>query len=342
MMSIKKGSFERFFTAASVYAVFAGHLYWPYFRDFNRLQYLFAVNVFLASSGCYVLSRRWVGGFSESLFSGAIYGFGPFMLGLARFHPSAGFLTAVIPWLFCPAAYSFRGKRRWLRIPLVVLPFLATVIFFQVTVHYRLFAVSTQARPDSGALAGLFVPLIAARRGLFLIGFYHVPIAGLVIGFCMMLAARRYSVVVLIVLGIALSFCDTINSRLEVSPVMWLAIPVLCCSLLIGEGMQGLSSAGYSDRVWVLVTVVIMAGLSILSLLLATKYFQTFLGLGAGYGRAFTRAGKIYVLGAIMASIIFFMIRAKLRMRLLRRLILCAAMGLDIYIGAVYIIDRFL
>ena len=341
-MSIKKGSLERFSTAAVIYAVFAVYLYWLFFKGFDRWECLFFVNFFLASSGCYVLSRRWVAGFAESLFAGAIYGFGPFILGLSKYHPSAGLLVASIPWLFCPIAFCFKEKSRLLRIPLVVLPFLAMVVFFQVTTHYRLFAVSTQAKLHLADLTGLFAPLITAKQGINLIGFYHIPIAGLVIGFCMMLAARRYSVIFVIVLGIALSFCDSLNSYLEVSPIMWLTIPTLCCSVLIGEGMQGLASAGYSDRVWVLFTVVIMAGLSILSLLLATKYFQTFLGLGAGYARVFTRAGKLYALGAIMAAIIFFMIRAKLRMQFLRRLIICSAMGVDIYIGAIYIIDRLL
>jgi hypothetical protein len=283
-----------------------------------------------------------VAGFAESFFAGAIYGFGPFILGLAKFHPMTGLLAAAIPWLFCPAAFCFKEKWRWLRIPLVVLPFLAIVVFFQASTHYRLFAVSTQTRLGTADLTGLFAPLITAKQNLILIGFYHIPIAALVIGFCMMLAARRYSVIVVIFLGAALSFYDAFNSYVEVSPVMWLTIPVLCCSVLIGEGMQGLSSAGFADRVWVLVTIAVMAALAIATLLLATKYFQTFLGLGAGYAKLFTEAGKMYVLGAIVGAIIFFMIRAKLRMRLLRQLVLCAAMAVDIFIGARYIVDKIL
>ena len=341
-MSIKRSSLIRFFAAAIFYAVFAGHLFWPYFRNFDRWQYLLVVNVCLASLGCYVLSRRWVAGFAESFFAGAIYGFGPFLLGLVKFHPSAGFLAAAIPWLFCPAAFGFKEKWRWLRIPLVVLPFLAIVVFFQASTHYRLFAVSTQARLHPADLTGLFAPLITSKQNLTLIGFYHIPIAALVIGFCMMLAARRYSVIIIIVLGVVLSFCDALNSYVEVSPVMWLTVPVLCCSVLIAEGMQGLASAGFADRVWILITAAVMAALAIVTLLLATKYFQTFLGLGSGYAKLFTEAGKMYVLGAIVAAIIFFMIRAKLRMRLLRRLVLCAAMAVDIFIGARYIVDKIL
>lgn len=341
-MSIKRSSSIRFLVAGIIYAVFALHLYWRYFRYFDKWQYLLVVNSCMASLGCYVLSRRWVAGFAESFFAGAIYGFGPFILGLAKFHPTAGLLVAAIPWLFCPAAFGFKEKWRWLRIPLVVLPFLAIVLFFQVSTHYRLFAVSTQARLHPADLTGLFAPLITAKQNLTLIGFYHIPIAVLVIGFCMMLAARRYSVILIIVLGVVLSFYDAFNSYVEVSPVMWLTIPVLCCSVLIGEGMQGLASAGFADRVWILVTMAIMAALSILTLLLATKYFQTFLGLGSGYAKLFTKAGKMYLLGAIMAAIIFFMIRAKLRMQLLRRLVLCVAMAIDIFIGARYIVDRIL
>lgn len=338
-MSIKGRSSIRFLAAAIVYAVFAVHLYLRYFRYFDRWQYLLVVNSCIASLGCYVLSRRWVAGFAESFFAGAIYGFGPFILGLAKFHPIAGFLAAVIPWLFCPAAFGFKEKRRWLRIPLVVLPFLAIVVFFQASTYYRLFPVSTQARLHTADLTGLFAPLITAKQNLTLIGFYHIPIAALVIGFCMMLAARRYSVILIIAVGITLGFC---GSFYEVSPVIWLAVPVLCCSVLIGEGMQGLASAGFADRVWILVTTAIMAALSIVTLLLATKYFQTFLGLGAGYAKLFTEAGKMYLLGAIVAAIIFFMIRAQLRMHLLRQLVLCAAMAVDIFIGARYIVDKLL
>jgi hypothetical protein len=341
-MSIKWSSLIRFLAAGAVYTFFAWHLYWPYFRYFDRLQYLIFVNLCLGSLGCYVLSRRWVAGFAESFFSGAVYGFGPFMLGLAKYHPSAGFLAAAIPWLFCPAAFGFKEQWRVLRIMLGLLPFLAIIIFFQLTTRYRLFAVSTQARLQPADLTGLFAPLITTKLKLNLIGFYHIPIAALVIGSFMMLAARRYSVIIIIVLGVILSFCDAFNSYIEVSPIMWLTVPVLCCSVLIGEGMQGLASAGFADRAWILVTTTVMAVLAILTLLLATKYFQTFLGLGSGYARLFTEAGKMYILGAIVAAIIFFMIRAKLRMHFLRRLVLCIAMAVDIVIGARYIVDKIL
>jgi len=336
---MQKTKYTKFAAAAIIYVAFAVYLYRPYFKNFDRVQYLLVVNVCLASLGCYVLSRRWVAGFGESLFAGAIYGFGPFILGLAKFHPTAGLLTSAIPWVFCPAAFGPEEKWRWLRILLAVLPFLAIVLFFQVSTHYRLFPVSTQARLHLADLVGLLAPLITAKQNTTLIGFYHIPIAALVMGFSMLLAARRFSIIMIFTVGTILAFCD---SFFGISPIIWFTMPMLCCSVLVGAGMQGLASAGFADRRWVLAAAAIMCTLAIVTLLLATKYFQTFLGLGAGYAKLFTEAGKMYVLGAIVAAIIFFMIRAKLRMRQLRQVALCAAMAVDIFLGARFIVDKIL
>jgi hypothetical protein len=338
-MKTRKYSFTKFLAAVLIYSAFAIYLYQPYFNNFNKWQRLLVVNAPLGSLGCYMLSRRWVVGFGESLFAGAIYGFGPFMLGLMKFHPTAGFLTALIPWLFCPAAYGPRYNWRWIRIPLVVLPFLAIVLFFRVSVYYRLFAVSTQARLHLANLTGLLVPLVIAVRGPILIGFYHIPIAALVMGFCMLLAARRLGVILIMAVGTALA---CFNFFPEVGPIIFLSIPVLCCSVLIGAGMQGLSSAGHSDSNWLVADVMIMGILSIVTLLLATKYFQVFLRLAAGYAKLLTEAGKMYLLGAIAVAVIYFMIRARLRMHRLREFILYAAIGLDIFIGARFIVDKLL
>jgi len=322
-----------------MYAAFAGYLYQPYFKNFDRWQYLLVVNAPLASLGCYALSRRWMAGFGESFFAGVVYGFGPFTTGLAKFHPTAGLLAAAIPWLFCPAVFGFKTKWQWLRIPFAVLPFLAIMLFFQASAYYRLFPVSIQARLHPADLFGLLAPLITAQQNTTLIGFYHIPIAALIVGFSMLVIARRFGVIVIFAIGMTLAFCE---SFFEVGPIIWFTIPVLCCSVLIGEGMQGLICAGFADRRWVLAATAIMCTLAIVTLLLATKYFQTFLGLGAGYAKLLTEAGKMYVLGAIVAAIIFFMTRAKLRMRQLRQVVLYTAMAVDIFLGARFIVDKIL
>jgi hypothetical protein len=328
-----------FGTAAAVYAGFAIYLYQPYFKRFASLEYFFVLNSFLAAVGCFLLSRRWVGTFWGSLFAGAVYGFGPFVLGFAKFHPTAGLLAAGMPWFFCPAVFWSKTKRRWVSLLLLALPFLAVLVFFQTTIRFRLFSVPTQARLHPSDLSGLVAPLVTlvAKRDLTLIGFYHVPIAALVMGISMSLAARRFAMIIIFAIGATLAACD---SFLDISPIAWLTFPVLCCSVLVGIGTQGLCSAGFSDRKWVLLSAIITGSLAIVTLLLATEYFQTFLGCLSEYAKLFTEAGKMFLLGTIAAGIIFFMARARLRLTWLRLAILCSAMAVDIFFGARFIVDK--
>lgn len=328
---------SRFAAAMVIYAGFTFYLYQPYFKHFNKLQYLIVVNVCLASLGCFVLSRRWVAAFWGSFFAGAIYGFGPFVLGLAKFHPTAGLLVATIPWLFCLAAFGLKAKWRWVSWPLSALPFLAILLFFKISAHYHLFVIPIQVKLHLADLAGLLAPLVMVNRSITVIGFYHVPIAALVIGFSMLLAARRFGIMTIFAIGVILAFC---SSFLDVSPIIWLAVPVLCCSVLVGVGMQGLVSAGFADIRWILASSIIMLALALVALLLATRYFQIFAGLGDKYGRLFVETAAMYIVGAVAAAIIFFMARAKLRVHWLRLILLCSAMVVDIFFGARFIVDK--
>lgn len=336
---MRNAKYSKFAAAMIIYAAFAVYLYQPYFENFDRFQYLLAANACLASLGCYALSRRWVAAFAGSLFAGAIYGFGPFFLGLGKFHPTAGSLIAAIPWLFCPAAFGAKGKRRWLSLPLSALPFLAILLFFQISPHYRLFSIPIQAKLHLADLAGLLAPLVAAERSMTLVGFYHIPIAAAIMGLSMLLAARRFNIMIIFCLGTILAFCD---SFLNISPIIFLAIPVLCCSVLAGVGIQGFILAGYADRKWVLAAAIISGTLAIVTLLLASKYFQIFLGLADSYARLLVETAKMYILGAITAAIIFFMIRARLRGTFLRQALLCFSLAVDIFVGARFIVDRIL
>jgi hypothetical protein len=336
---MQKTRYSTFAAASLVYIGFAVYLYQPYFENFQRDQFLLVANLFLASMGGYLLSRRWVSGFMESLLAGALYGFGPFILFLAKYHPAAGLLAASIPWLFLPAAFCPQKRRRLLSIALATLPFLIIVIFFQVTTGIRLFAVSTQARLNISELYSLLTPLVAAKRGTTLIGFYHVPIASLIMGFAMLVAARRFSIVAIFAIAIILTFCHSLGSIFEVSPIIWLTIGTLCCSIILAVGLQGFVSAGYADRKWILAIAIVMSTLAIVTLLLATKYFQTFLGLGSGYARVFVEAAKMYILGTVAVTIIFFLSHSKSRMHRLREIILFVAIALDVFLGATFIID---
>ncbi len=354
--------YTMFALAAVVYAVFAVYLYRPYFNGFGslRLQDLFVANICLASLGAYVLSRRWVAGFPESFFAGAIYGFGPFAIGLAKFHPTAGFLFAAIPWLFCPAVFGPQGKFKPLRIPLSLLPFLAIVLFFQISTRYGLDPIPITLKLHGAEMAGLLAPLVAAKRNMTLVGFYHIPVASLIMGIAMLLvpleglsrggisqrgrilkglAARRFGIVAIFAGATILAFCD---SFFDISPIIFLAISTLCCSVLIGAGMQGLISAGPADRRWVLLTAILLGVLAIVTLLFATKYFQTAAGLGAGYARLLTETAKMYILGALAIGMLFVIARAKLRIHPVRQILLYATMALDIFLGARFIVDTIL
>jgi hypothetical protein len=373
--------YTRFALATGLYAVFAVYLYHPYFRGLGsgRLQDLFVANVCLASLGTYVLSRRWVAGFAESFFAGAVYGFGPYVLGLVKFHPTAGFLAAAIPWLFCPAVFGPQGKYKPLRILLSLLPFLAIVLFFQVATRYGLDPIPITLKLRTADLAGLLAPLVAAKRSMpqwdtphgvpTLIGFYHVPIAALVMGICMFLvpleglckggimqrgtlhqmryrgrflkslATRRFGIVIIFTVATILAFCE---SLLQVSPLIFPAISTLCCSVLIGVGMQGLISAGPADKRPVLLAAILLGVLAIVTLLFATKYFQVVAGLADGYARLLTATAKMYILGGSVVAMLFLIVRAKLRIHPIRQVLLYATMALDIFLGARFIVDAIL
>lgn len=331
----------RFAVAAVVYLAFSIYLYRPYFKGLStpRLQDLFVASTCLASLGCYVLSRRWVAGFVESFFAGALYGFGPFSLGLAKFHPTAGLLVAAIPWLFCPAAFGPKAKWRWLRVPLALLPFLVVLLFFQTSTHFRLYPIPIQLKLHAVDLVGLAAPLVAAKRQMNMIGFYHVPVAALTMGFVMLLTVRRLSIMIILAVGTILTFCGPL---FDISPIIWLAFSMLCCSVIVGVGMQGLVCAGFADRKWILFSAIVAGTLAIITLLLATKYFQIFLGLGSGYARLFAESGKMHILGAVTMAILFFIVRAQLRLQPLRQLLLCSTIALDIFLAGAFVIDRIL
>ena len=155
----------------------------------------------------------------------------------------------------------------------------------------------------------------------------------------MLLMARRFGIFIVFAIGTIFAFRGPF---LNVSPIVWLAIGVLCCSVMIGLGMQGLISGGFTDRKWVLATTSVLGVLAIGTLLLATKYFQVFAGLGKTAALLFTETAKMYILGTIATAIIFFMARAKLRVIALRLAILCSATAVDIFLGARFIVDKVL
>ncbi len=333
--------------ATALYVAFAVDLCWPHRAGLTGWRWLLPLNSCLAAVGAYVLSRRWVAGFAGSLLAGAVYGFGPFLLGLAKFHASAGLLAAAVPWLFVPAVILEKRRGKWLGLPLLLVPFLVILLSFYFCAGLRLFAAPLQVDVRGTDLVGFIAPLALIDRSTALLGLYHVPMAALVLGLVMVWKARRYSILLMLLTGFLLAFSKLFLGPervawLGVSPILWLSIPMTWCAVVSGIGMQGLIEAGMADKKWVLTAAITLGVLAIVALLLAAECFQIFLGLGAGYGRLFVQAAQTYLLGALAILAIFFMVHRNLRLHWLRWAILCAALGLDIFLGARYIADAIL
>ena len=335
--------------ASALYAAFAVYLYRPYFGTFSTWQWLLPVNALAAAVGSFLLSRRWVAGLLGSLVSGAVYGFGPYLLTLGKFHPIAGLLAAIIPWLFLPAAL-FDRRRRAVGALLSLLPFAAVVLFFlffRLDTEHRFFAAPIQAALEPNDLKGFIAPLVMLSRTVVLPGLYHITIAPLVLGLGMVLKARRFGIMLIIVAGFGLTFCRSYLGPsqiawLGVSPILWLSVPLACLSVLAGVGFQGLTDAGASDRKWVLATAAALGALSILMLMLAAKYFQVKFGLADGYARLFVQTAKMYLMGAVAIMVVFIMALQQMRLKPLRWAVLGAALGIDIFLGATFIVDKIL
>ncbi|HON92252.1 MAG TPA: hypothetical protein PK373_03325 [Sedimentisphaerales bacterium] len=335
------------FVAAILFVAFAGYLYLPHGSRLAGWQWLLPVNACVAAFGAYVLSRRWTPGVSGAILAGLLYGFGPFLLGLAKAHPLAGLPAACVPWLFVPATLAQKRFGKAAGLGLLVLPFAAILLFSRVSASQRFFAAPLQTSVRPTDLAGFVAPLALIPRNSALVGLYHVPMAALVLGLAMMGKARRYSLLGLVLVGFVLAFSKTFLSArqvawLGVSPILWLSIPLTGCAVLAGIGLHGLIAAGYADRKWILAATIVLGGLAIAALLLAAHCFQVILGLGDGYARLFVEAAKAYLLGVVATGIVFGITHSKLRLHALRWAILCVALAVDIFLGARYIVDRLL
>lgn len=325
--------------AAVLYIVFCAYLFQPHLAKFETFDYLIPFNCCAGAFGCYILSKRWVSGLGGRFFAGAIYGFGPFMFFLARYHATAGSIAAMVPWLFLPAVFGPAGKRKWMRVPLGILPFVIVAGIFKLAGLYGLYPIPNQIRIMPEDLLSIFAPTALINRVDVPIGFYHTAIGALIIGFSMLFAARRYSVMFIFALGVSLLLFDSFSGAAR---IIWLTVPLLCCSVLIGEGIEGIIHCGYSDRKWILASAVVLPACAVVALLFGTKATHIFAGLGAKYTRLFIQAALMYVVGAIATAVVFFLAKGKSRLVWLRAMIVFLAIGVDIFLGAGHIVDAVL
>jgi hypothetical protein len=339
-MQIK--SYIHLIAAILIYGILACYFYPQQLNFAHKLQLLLPFNSIVAAFGCYILSRRWISGFVESVLAGALFGFGPYFFGMARFHPAAALPAALMPWCFLPAAYAAKFNKKWLSIPAGLLPFLTMIVFFSLTAKLRLFVAPLKITFSKYDLVGFFVPLLAAYKGFNLSGIYHVPLAGLIFGLFMLVKARRLCILLIIAVALTLAFYQPINTYLQVCPLLWLSIPMLCGSIISGVGLQGIIFSSTTDRKWILYSVIITCSAAIASLLLATKLFQIFLSLGDRYAILVCKDAMYYIIGSAAVSIIYLINVTGVRLHWVRLVIITGAVGLDFLFTAGYIIGTIL
>ena len=327
---------SRLVCSALIYGSLSIYLYLPYLKSFSYLEFLFLSNSAIGAMGCFVLSRRWISSFTGSLFAGVIYGYSPFSLGFAAFHPLAGVTLAMLGWLFIPAAFwrKFLKDYTNAKLPadgsavstavsaaLCAVPFVFVMFLFWVcsTELMGPFFPLPNEKMQVANLTGFLTPF-AGKPCDFIFSIYHLPVCSMLMGLFLYFASGRVGVGVLAGAGLYLSFSEPI---FETSPVVWGLVPLLFMAVLVGFGMQGLVWAGSSDRKWVLGCFVITAVISAIAFITANTY-----------------SGIMFALGAILLASLFFVSRAGIRWHLLRWVLFCTGFTVDILSGAKYTLDQ--
>lgn len=321
--------------SAIVYLALGIGLFYPNLKSFKTIQYLIIFNSAAGALGCFILSRRWMSTYPASLFAGAVYGFSPFALGFAAYHPIGGSGLAILPWLFLPAAFfdRFFGPYRQ-TLPrtlaaavLAIAPFIVIGAFFwlmSTPLIGPFFPLPKHQKLGMINMIGLAAPL-ALRPHDFIFGFYHIPTTIGLMGLFIYVKVHRLSTIIILALGIILSLADSI---LQISPIVWALVPALFCSLLIGLGIQGLAWAGRSDTKWILICAIVAIILAGMTFLLSLKY-----------GGPYLEAARMHSLAAILLASIFFIARAQIRWHPLRWFLLCTGIAIDILITSRHIIN---
>ena len=325
-----KSVITRFIFAAIIYCGLALCLYGPRLDSLAPIQYLLVIDSVFAAIGAFVLSRRWLYSFPASVLAGALFGFGPFALSFDCYHPTASFAFAMLPWLFCPAA--FLPKSRLLSPKLTVLasatltllPILITILFFEIARDYSLVPIPLKTKLNCPSLYAFITPLTQPPQN-FLLSLYHIPAPALLMGLVMFFKVRRFGITTIFIATVFLICCRPI---FNVPPVFWTSIVVLYCAIIIGAGLEGLTLAGSGDSKWILTAGVFSAILALVTL-----------SLGLGFDKTYLDAAKMHSLGALAVFIIFFITRASASLHWLRLLIFISAIIADVLITSAIIIN---
>ncbi|MBL7214445.1 MAG: hypothetical protein ISS71_02070 [Phycisphaerae bacterium] len=323
-------------SALLLYIALSVYLLRPYFDKISGYYFLYVINPVIAAWGTYFLSRRWMNNWTPSLLAGAIYGFSPFALSFASFQqPVAGFSFVIVPWLFLPSVYWHKNKpadafRFFVRTVFSLLPFAGICLLFWAAAQkwagpHFLMPKNLQLTPKH--FCDLVFPLYQSGDYLTF-GIYHVPLVLSIMGVFVLVSIQRISVVFPIAAAMTLCF---LNPILQVSPIVWAAIPVLFLAILAGLGFQSILLAGKADSKWIIACAIVA---SIAAAFFGGLVIRRFTGL------VFEWTALMYAVAAAGLWILFFFAKTGLRWPWMRWILLTAATAIDLIFSARYLVDK--
>ena len=249
--------------AIAIYVALSIYLFKPHLIAFDPWRGLFVPATNFAALGAFLLALRWVANPGAAFFSGLLYGFGPFTLGFAMFHPASAAAVAIIPWLFMPAAFWPKTSKYGtvIRATLALLPFVAIALFFAVAARYSFYPVPIGEKFHVTPLHTLVGPLISNAQDFPIFNFYHVAAGPLVMGLLLFFRLHRVGTIILLIAGVALGLSSAVGPA---SPIIWGSIAVLCVCIMIGLGLNGLTVASSADSIWVSLCGFVLAALALI------------------------------------------------------------------------------
>jgi hypothetical protein len=322
--------------AGCLYLLWGYFLFSPHLQKLSNYRLLYLFNNGAAALGTFLLSRRWLAGWTPSVMAGLFYGFSPFALSFLGFHPIAGLTFAAVPWLLLPAVYWKQGQQPNLfrffgRAVLSVLPFAFIIGFFWVfSQHWAgpLFLLPSKTALTVQDFKGLVLPLSMTGRPIIL-GVYHAGLLTAVMGLFVFLSAQRVSALIPPIVGLVLAFVEPVCL---VSQVIWVSLPMIFLAILTGLGIQAMLLSGKADAKWILIC-------SIVGLLLGGVCFAASTIPMAG---AFRTPALFYLASAACFGMLFAVVRKGQRWLFLRWLILTTLLLSDCFLCGQWLIQKLL
>jgi len=321
--------------ALILYGCFSIYLYLPSV-GVNNTRVFCGFNAMAAAWGAYFLSKRWVNNWTPSLLAGAVYGFGPFALGFAAFHPLAGLSIVMVPWLLLPSVYWHKGKspdamRFCVRALLALLPFAGITLLFCTPAQQwagPVFLMPMDLALTAKDFINLIFPLYSSG-GIIVFGLYHSALVLAVMGVFVYIKLQRIALLIPIAAGLIFSVWEPL---FQVSPIVWAAFPILFLSVLCGLGFQAFLWAGKADTKWIVTCAAAATALAAFSAGIMITPFA---------GRVFELTAMLYALTAAALWILLALVRLNLRWPWFKWAVLTTAITIDLIFSARYLIDKF-